>query len=421
MSGAAAERAGVPSPASPRDARSPMSETLPIAVRLAQLEELVLEVERLVEGGDGLGRYEGIPVFVPRSAPGDRLRVRLTERRPDYARAEIVEVLAPGPGRREPPCPYFARCGGCDLQHLEDDLQPRLKAQAALETLHRLGGVPPPANLAVLTGESWGYRLRTRLHVQPGEPAAVGYMARASHQLVEVDRCPILVPELEAQLPSLPRSLAGQPLKRLDLAAGDDGAWTAAPLVESLPHGEVSCRVGEFVYSYDARSFFQGHRGLLAALVERVVGEAQGEVAYDLYCGAGLFTLPLARRYGRVVGVEGDAAAARFLRLNARRNKIDNVEAVNRALEVWIRELPPGAPRVVVDPPRAGLGVAVRRVLAHRRPRLLTYVSCHAATLARDLRELLQLYTLESLTLADLFPQSGHLELVAQLRSTEAV
>ena len=95
-------------------------------------------MERLVAGGDGLARFEGIPIFVPRSAPGDRARVRLVERRPDYGRAEIVELLAPGPGRREPPCPYFRRCGGCDLQHMEDELQTRWKAQAVVETLERL-------------------------------------------------------------------------------------------------------------------------------------------------------------------------------------------------------------------------------------------------------------------------------------------
>ncbi len=391
------------------------------AVLLAHLEEIEVSIERLVEGGDGLARYQGIPIFVPRSAPGDRLRVRLVERRPDFGRAEIVSLLEPGPGRRDAPCPFFARCGGCDLQHLEDGLQTRLKAQAALETLQRVGGISPPADLAVLTGESWGYRLRTRLHVEPGpERAAVGYLARGSHELVAIDRCPILVPELERALPGLPAALAGQSAKRLDLAAGDDGAWTAAPLIAGLPHGEVTTQVGEFTYGHDARSFFQGHRGLLAPLAERVVGEWRGERAYDLYCGGGLFTLPLARRYRAVVGVEGDAGAVRFLRANARHNKVDNVEAVGRALEVWIRELPRDAERVVVDPPRAGLGTSVRRVLADRRPRRLTYVSCHAATLARDLRELGSLYRLESLTLADLFPQTGHLEVVVQLISREA-
>jgi len=397
----------------------PASSSSPAAVLLSQIDEIDVEVERLVAGGDGLARYQGVPIFIPRSAPGDRLRVRLVERRPDFGRAEIVEMLRPGPGRREPPCPYFARCGGCDLQHLEDGLQTRLKAEAALETLLRLGGIAPPRDLAVLAGESWGYRLRTRLHVEPGaERSAVGYRARSSHELVAVDRCPILVPELERELPGLPRSLAGQTTRRLDLAAGDD-AWSAAPVVPGLPHGEVTARIGEFTFAYDPRTFFQGHRGLLAPLVERVVGDWTGERAYDLYCGAGLFTLPLARRYRAVVGVEGDAVAVRFLRANARRNKLDNVEAVGRALEVWIRELPRDAERVVVDPPRAGLQLGVRRVLADRAPRHLTYVSCHAATLARDLRDLDAAYQLEALTLVDLFPQTGHLEMVAQLRLRE--
>jgi len=104
-------------------------------LRLSELEELELTIEKLVAGGDGLGRFEGIPIFVPRSAPGDRVRVRLFERRPDYGRAEILELLSPGPGRREPPCPYFTRCGGCDLQHLEDSVQIRLKGEALLETV----------------------------------------------------------------------------------------------------------------------------------------------------------------------------------------------------------------------------------------------------------------------------------------------
>jgi 23S rRNA (uracil1939-C5)-methyltransferase len=149
------------------------------------------------------------------------------------------------------------------------------------------------------------------------------------------------------------------------------------------------------------------------------VGKWTGERAFDLYCGAGLFTLPLARRYRSVVGVEGDAGALRYLRANAQRNKLDNVEAVGRALEVWIRELPRDAERVVVDPPRAGLANSVRRVLADRLPRRLTNVSSHAATLARDLRELAPLYSLDALTLVDLFPQTGHLEAVAQLSARE--
>lgn len=415
--------------------------------RLAELDELEVTVEKLVAGGDGLARFEGIPLFVPRSAPGDRLRVRIAERRPDYGRAEIVELVEPGPGRREPPCPFFADCGGCDLQHLADDLQPQLKAQAVLETLVRLGKLEIPENLEVITGDPWGYRLRTQLQVERaalGRPGAVtetgaaegpkyglavGYHRRGSRNLVAVDRCPILVPELEELLLRLPRVLGeagGRTPARLDLAAGEAGAGriTASPVVEGLPHGEVSLEIGGIAYAYDARAFFQAHRGLVGRLVEAVVGEpgtkdAEDGVALDLYAGVGLFALPLARRYERVVAVEGDPVAARFCRNNARRNRLGHVEVVTRALETWIRELPQGAARGVVDPPRAGLHRKVRQALFRHGPRWLTYVSCHPATLARDLRQLGNRYRLESLTLIDLFPQTGHMEVVAQLRREE--
>lgn len=394
-----------------------MSERPPIAVRLAGLDELEVEVEKLVAGGDGLARFEGIPVFVPRSAPGDRLRVRLVERRPDYARAEIVEVLAPGPGRRQPPCPYFAACGGCDLQHLEDDLQVRLKAEAAVETLERLGGIRLAEPPEVVAAEMWAYRLRTQLHTDRDEHGRVraGYFARGSRRLVPVEACPILVPALEELLPDLAARLGEEPPRRLDLLAGDDGRLSAAPVTGDLPHGEVTLQVGELSYRLDARSFFQAHRTLVAGLVARAVGPWQGDAAVDLYAGVGLFTLPLARRYRAVTAVEGDRVAVRHARGNARRNRLVGVEVVPQAVESWVRRLPAGLDRVLVDPPRSGLPAPLRAALLEKRPRRLTYVSCHPATLARDLRQLAAGYAIDGVTLFDLFPQSGHLETVVQL------
>jgi 23S rRNA (uracil1939-C5)-methyltransferase len=172
---------------------------------------------------------------------------------------------------------------------------------------------------------------------------------------------------------------------------------------------------GEFTYAYDARCFFQAHRGLLPRLIATAVGEWKGETAYDLFCGVGLFTLPLARRYARVVGVEGDRVAARYARNNARRHRLGGVEVAATAVEGWVADLPAGADRVLVDPPRTGLPAAVRRALLDRRPARLTYVSCDPATLARDLAILRRAYAIESVTFLDLFPQTGHLETVVQM------
>ena len=396
-----------------------------VAERLAAVDEIEVEIDKLVAGGDGLGRYDGIPIFVPRAAPGDRLKVALVQRRPSYGRARIVEVLRPGTDRRPAPCPYFERCGGCDLQHLEEPAQVRLKAEAALETLRRLGGLDKPPRLEIEVGEMWGYRQRAQLQVDPR--LGVGYFARGSRDLVAVDRCPILVPELEALLTELPAALglptaataavegAHRVPRRLDIASGDGGSVTVSPVAERLPHGPIEVTVGEFVYSVDARAFFQGHRQLLARLVERVVGDDRGSVAWDLYAGVGLFSLPLARRYEAVVAVEGDSIAARFARNNLRRARMTNVELVQSSVEGAAEDLPRELDRLVVDPPRTGLSPAVVERVLERHPRLVTYVSCHPAALARDLKRLTAVYELTELVCLDLFPQTGHLELVCRL------
>jgi 23S rRNA (uracil1939-C5)-methyltransferase len=390
----------------------------PPGARLAGVEELEVRIEKLVAGGEGLARFEGVPVFVPRSAPGDLLRVRIVDRRPDYGRAEIVDILEPGPARRPDPVPELSRAGVCDLQHLDDAVQPRLKAEAVRETLERLGRLSVPADVPLITGEPWGYRLRTQLHTEidpVGGGVRVGYYARGTNEVIPLARCPLLVPELEELLAELPGYLSAEAPRRLDLAAGDDRAVTVAPLVFGLPHGEISTRVGDFIYAYDARCFFQSHRGLLPRLVETAVGEWEGETAVDLYAGVGLFSLPLARRYSRVIAVESDQIAARYARLNLRRNRLPGIEVVNQVVESWLRKLPAGIDRLVLDPPRGGLAPRARDVVLARRPARLTYVSCHPAALARDLRLLQPAYAVESLAFIDLFPQTGHMEVVVQM------
>ncbi|MDX1503507.1 MAG: class I SAM-dependent RNA methyltransferase [Thermoanaerobaculia bacterium] len=386
-------------------------------------DELELVVEKLVTGGDGLARHEGLPLFVARAAPGDRVRARVWQRKRDYGRAEILEVLAPGPARREPPCPYFAECGGCDLQHLDEAAQLEAKVAATRETLERIGRVEWPERVEVVAGEPWGYRLRARLRLEGDDSsggadspavARVGYLARASNDLVAVDRCPILAPELEALLPVLPRAAGSRPPSKLEIAAGDDGV-TLSPPVEGLPRGAVTRQVGELTYAFDARTFFQAHRHLLPRLVELAVGDWRGETACDLFSGVGLFALPLARRYARVTAVEGDRAAVRYLKRNARENGLGNVAIVGRAIESWTPELPEGVDRVLVDPPRIGLHVRTREQLLKRPPERLTYVSCQPASLARDLIWLQRGFVIESLAIVDLFPQTGHVETVAQL------
>ena len=385
---------------------------------LASVDEVELRIEKLVAGGDGLGRWQGIPIFVPGSAPGDLARVAIVERKPDFGRGRIVELIEPGPGRRAAPCPHFADCGGCDLQHLDEREQLRWKSAATLETLARLSKLELPAPREILTGAPWQYRIRTRLHTELVDGRLrVGYHARGSRRLVPVAACRVLEPALERAALALEQRLdpASAPA-RIDLAVGDDGTVSAAPPAGGFAGGEIVRRVGGFDYGFDARCFFQAHGGMLDRFVRTVVGEASGDTAYDLFGGVGLFALPLARRYRRVVLVEGDRIAVRYARKNAHRAGLAQVEVVGRAVESWMAEsYPDGADRVVVDPPRTGLPFLALKLLVARPARRLTYVSCHPAALARDLAELAAAYRVESIVLADLFPQTGQMEAIVEL------
>jgi 23S rRNA (uracil1939-C5)-methyltransferase len=149
--------------------------------------------------------------------------------------------------------------------------------------------------------------------------------------------------------------------------------------------------------------------------VEVTVGPWKGGTAVDLYAGVGLFSLPLARLYEKVIAVESDQIGSRYARLNTRRNQAANLEIVNQVVESWVKEMPAGLDRVVADPPRGGLSREVRTALLARRPARLTYVSCHPAALARDLRQLKAAYRIESFVFFDLFPQTGHMETVVQM------
>ena len=423
--------------ATPR--KQPLSpERLEALAALAGINRLELTIEKLVLGGDGLARWRGMPVFVPRAAPGDVVEARITERRPSYARAEIEEVKTPGPLRREAPCPFYERCGGCQLQHIEDEEQLGLKVAAAMETLRRLGGIDP-AQLAACRFEepvgerTWGYRLRAQVHVDASAEGSVGvgFRRRRSHDLVVVDRCPVLAPALENELRGLSsllgdRAAASKKLpSRVSLATTGlerDDPVVAAPPVDGLPGGELEIDLLGRKLSYDARCFFQAHGGLLESLLLSAVGPFEGEAAVELYAGVGFFSVGLADRYRSVTAVEAESVAARYARNNLRRNGLRHCRVDRSAVDSWIDRrrggpgLEPGLDRVLVDPPRAGLSRKVRSALLNAAPSRLTYVSCDPATLARDIGDLTRDFDLESISFFDVFPQTAHLETVAQLR-----
>ncbi len=389
------------------------------------VESLELWIERLVAGGDGLAHLpDGRAVFVPYVAPGERVRVQLVEEKPTFARGRLLEVLRASPARRAAPCPHYGVCGGCQLQHLDYAAQVEVKRAVIREALLRLGHIAWESPIPMRTGTEWGYRSRVQFKLSAhGERWQVGFYATGTTELCEIETCPLLCPPL-ADLPrSLRRERPTLPARSLEVTVGDGATLSASAPLAALPTQPICRRIGDFVYTYDARCFFQVNWELVAALIAEVVPEPcpPGDgLALDLYAGVGLFTLPLSRRFRRVIAVEAAPHAVTFARENVRQNQVDNVQVIaedcGRWLQAQVAALVGRVDWLVADPPRAGLENAVRRTLAAIGPQHVTYVSCHPAALARDLKFLLAHgYQLTGLVGLDLFPQTAHVEVVAQL------
>lgn len=383
-----------------------------------------VEVERILPGGLGLAHVAGQTVLVALAAPGDRMRARIERVRGAVAFASIAEIVEPSPVRVEPPCPYFGRCGGCDFQQLTYQAQLGSKVEIIRDCLRRIARIEPPTHIPITASPNiWHYRSRAEWQYQR-RGSRLGYFERGTHNICDVVECPVIVPELQETLGDLRAEVHAHqlPVDATEFRAvtGDGAAVTlTSPLDTGANQAEALRTVAGERYRFNADCFFQINHDLLAPLVHAATADAAGAKAVDLYCGVGLFTLPLARRFEHVTGVEGNPAACEYARLNLADAHLDNATIETSGVGEWLmRHAETHAPveLVLLDPPRAGAeGDAAQGILA-LQPARIAYVSCDPATLARDLKIFTTHgYHLDSLQAFDMFPQTHHVETVAQL------
>jgi len=431
-----------------------------------------VKIEKLVYGGEGLAHYSGSTVFVPFVLPDERVAMEFIEQKKKFVRARLARVVVASPDRLEPRCPHFGDCGGCDYQHFSYLNQVRYKTDILRETLRRLGGIDWPGDISVHASQPWSYRNRAQWKLRPltegaedghgGANLAIGYFRANSTTLCAIKDCPILAPSLLEALRALRRALAKGALPRnlreieafTSEGAGGDGAKllvTAVfagfpslaaelaerfreimPGIESLLFHDpgrdrmelfgrgfietetcgVKFRVGHF-------SFFQVNSFLVDQMVEEVVDrDPGGRLALDLYAGVGLFSVPLARRFERVVAVESNPAATRDLENNVRGRR--TIEVRTADVEGFLERFREPPDLVVLDPPRAGMESGAAERLAGLGSARITYVSCEPPTLARDLKALCQArYEISDIQIFDLFPQTFHMETLVRLHRRE--
>ncbi|MCE7928979.1 MAG: 23S rRNA (uracil(1939)-C(5))-methyltransferase RlmD [Dehalococcoidia bacterium] len=381
---------------------------------------LTVRIESIVFGGAGLAHLEdGRVVFVSGSIPGELAEATVDRSYPDYTEAAVTRVIEPSPDRVEPRCALFGECGGCQLQHMSYPAQLRAKEAMVREQLRRIGRLDEGRVRPIVgAAEPWGYR--NHLRFSTGKKwGDVGFISRRGRGLLKVESCPIADPWVNGLLPHLQGKGAGLHQVQVRHNAST-GSFLINPEIRGLhlPSGQKSYLevLGGHRFAVSAAAFFQVNSAQAEEMV-RLVGEslpARGEILVDAFAGVGTFAVVFADRFRSVIAIEESNSAARDARTNFAETpnvslRVGKVEEVLPLLEV--------APDVVLlDPPRPGCAPPVLESIIRFRPSAVVYVSCNPATLARDLRVLVDGgYVLDHVTPLDMFPQTGHVECVSRL------
>jgi|TARA_B110000196_G_scaffold45242_1_gene35660 23S rRNA (uracil1939-C5)-methyltransferase len=425
---------------------------------------LSCEINDLLHDGRGVGRINGKAFFVEGALPGEDVEFRVINEKRNFAEARLTKVLSASQYRTEPECRYFSKCGGCSLQHLQHSEQIEFKKQQLLNSAQRVG-LEPENTLDSLVGPQWNYRRRARLAVQRARDGQflVGFHNPGSNRIEPIASCMVLDKSLDALLMALPSILnaLGADIKifEIELVAADNALAVAVEASRSLFDAELTSVVkalnvvaemttqlwwkvsknGRFsrvddgedgLYfgvkddiklSFEPGQFIQVNDSINRSMIEQMLALVSVEntgVAIDLFCGSGNLSLPLAKQFNQVIGVEGLASLVVAANGNARSNAIDNTQFVvadlNDAASLKkVSKIASSIDLIVLDPPRNG-AAAIMPWVAKSGTKQIIYISCHSSTMVRDADFLIRAgYKLKNLGVMDMFPHTAHVESMA--------
>jgi len=429
-------------------------------------EPVEAHISALAHDGRGVAHIDGKTVFISGTLIGEKVLFRYVDRHQKFDEGVAVEIIEPIEQRVEPKCQYFGLCGGCSLQHLDNDTQIAHKEATLMELFEYIGDVEPEKIMSPLQGHSWGYRRKARLgvrYVAKKESVLVGFREQRSNFLTDMNQCEVLHPRIGQRIADLRAVLsqleAKNKIAQIEVAVDDDhaalvfrnlvplsdsdqtllknfaqennlyfylqpkGIDSVTPLFpEDIPLSSLtySLPTEQVSFQFAANDFTQVNSEINQKMVPQALDwlDVQSEdKVLDLFCGLGNFTLPLAKRAKQVVGVEGDANLLQRAEDNAHVQNIFNVtyhaaNLMNEDLDAaWLHEK---YDKILLDPPRSG-ALEIIKQLSFSETQRIVYISCNPATLARDAGELVHKkgFSLVQAGVMDMFPHTAHVESMA--------
>lgn len=375
-------------------------------------DRAIIKIESVAFGGAGVGRVDRVVVFVPFSAPDDELEIEITQVKKKFARGRILNIIKPSPARVRPLCRHYEECGGCCYQHLDYPYQLSIKKKQVAEAFWKIGKMTnPPVGDVIASPQVYHYRGKAQLHTETIPGGKIGFLDVTGGTLVNIDHCEIMEETINEKMRLL------QADKQRINHQTELNIWSGYSANDDGKSIERIVKRKKFLIPYDG--FFQANLYLTDRLVDevcRLVSADKVNTLIDAYCGSGLFSIFLAGFAEKVIGIEINKKSIHHARINAVNAGVDNASFIHGDMEkVFRQKLIPGnqADLIVLDPPRTGCGQTVLKALVDLQPHKIIYISCNPATQARDFQYLNDSgYHLQSLLPLDMFPQTGHIEVI---------
>ncbi len=365
----------------------------------------IVEIEKLVYNGHGIGKLNNKVIFLDYVLPGEKVSIEIIKNKKFFSFGKIVDILTVSNERVQPVCSKFFKCGGCQWQHIQYSSQLYFKKEIVKEALLKIAGLNEFPEIIVISSEQYNYRNKVKFHVKNSK---LGFFSRNSHEFIPIESCPVLCNEINEYIKDyIPRDL-----KSVDVFSNKKGEILTNDSKKKFIFEEII----EYKFRISRKSFFQGNRLLTEKLLELVLSYSfDSEKIADLYSGVGLFTIPLSKACSKCIGIEVAKASFTDAMENIKKNKINNIRLYNRKVEEAYDILKKFAPDLIVcDPPRAGINkILLKKISDVKSVKRLIYVSCNPITFCRDLKILKNNFELKKIFLIDMFPNTYHIEIVA--------
>jgi len=375
-----------------------------------------VKIQSIAFGGSGVGRAEGLVVFVPFTAPEDVVEIEIVARKKKFARGRLIRILESSRRRTLPFCRYYGVCGGCCYQHIDYECQLEVKQQQVKEVFSRIGAITNPEVSKIIPSPlSYRYRGKARLHKAKTDAGIrLGFMDVSGGRLVDIERCEIMDETINDQIRET-RAEGGDSFDDSDMTLWSGPQNPSEDAIVRTVKGR------EFLVPFTG--FFQANLHLTGRMVEEVcclIGEEKRNTVIDACCGSGLFSIFLAPYALRVIGVEINEKSVRYARENAKRQQTGNTDFICGDVENVLFDMERANENmdlIIFDPPRTGLSGKTIAAVSKSKLQEIVYISCDPATQARDVKKLHDHgYCLESLRPIDMFSQTEHIETIALLR-----